>query len=154
MTENWINVDIRTEVTISAAHFVQTTKSQCQNLHGHNWRIEIEMSGPIQPDGMVKDFIEIKKIINRLDHKFLIPSQTYEIVASQYKSSMVQVMYRNNPEIMPVCIIPFSWVCLVDVPIITAEYLAVYLQNELKKDSPDSLIKIKVWESDKSCASV
>jgi queuosine biosynthesis protein QueD len=156
MTENWINIDIKTEVTIAAAHFVQTTKSQCNNLHGHNWRVEVEINGIIKEDGMVIDFIDIKRIINQLDHKFLIPSQSFEIMTKfkspeNIKSKLVAI---NDMKANIVCVVPESWICWVDVPVITAEYLAEYIQRLIKKEAEGLSVKIKVWESDKSYASI
>ena len=69
---------IRTEATFAAAHFVHTTETPCQRIHGHNWKVEVEIYSKIEKDGMVVDFTKIKKIINELDHKFLLPGQSVE----------------------------------------------------------------------------
>lgn len=56
---------------ISASHSLKLNyKSKCENLHGHNWIIEIYMkSKELNEDGMVMDFTHIKeKIKSKLDH--------------------------------------------------------------------------------------
>lgn len=59
-----------------AAHRIRDIGGKCENLHGHNWRIEVYVEGPeLGEDGLLIDFKVIKqatgKIIERLDHKFL-----------------------------------------------------------------------------------
>lgn len=44
--------------------------SKCKNLHGHNWIIMVTCQAEeLNPDGMVADFTEIKKVVMQLDHK-------------------------------------------------------------------------------------
>ncbi len=61
---------------ISASHFLPKYKGKCENIHGHNYKLVITMEGEIKKDGMVMDFKEIKKIVNKhiidkLDHTHL-----------------------------------------------------------------------------------
>ncbi|MCD6579273.1 6-carboxytetrahydropterin synthase QueD [bacterium] len=61
---------------ISGAHFLRNYHGKCENLHGHNWKIEIEFSSnDLDKLGMVMDFKlaknYLKEIINVLDHKNL-----------------------------------------------------------------------------------
>jgi len=52
-----------------AAHKLKLDyESQCRNLHGHRWEVEVWLEGDINKNGIVLDFKEIKKIINELDH--------------------------------------------------------------------------------------
>ena len=44
-------------------------ESKCKNMHGHNWSIEVEISGPrLNSEGMLIDFTHIKEVVNQLDH--------------------------------------------------------------------------------------
>jgi len=47
--------------------------SKCNNLHGHTYKILVEVEGPINKHGMVFDFTHLKLIINEIsfDHKHL-----------------------------------------------------------------------------------
>tara|TARA_B100001013_G_scaffold268483_1_gene169982 strand:- start:89 stop:382 length:294 start_codon:yes stop_codon:yes gene_type:complete len=45
-------------------------------MHGHNWKVEVEVSGNVLDNvGMVLDFKDIRNstndIVNKLDHRFL-----------------------------------------------------------------------------------
>jgi 6-pyruvoyltetrahydropterin/6-carboxytetrahydropterin synthase len=59
-----------------AAHQLKNTGGECENLHGHNWKIEVFVKGErLDKNGLLIDFKilkqETKKIIDELDHKFL-----------------------------------------------------------------------------------
>ncbi len=66
---------IRVKKGFSAAHQIYG-KDKCENLHGHNWQVEVCInSEKLNEDGMVADFRAIKeglnKILENLDHKHL-----------------------------------------------------------------------------------
>ena len=60
----------------SAAHFI-TFDGTCEPLHGHNYGVRVEASGPLTPDSYVLDFVTLKSIVRDLckdwDHRFLLP---------------------------------------------------------------------------------
>lgn len=65
---------IKKRIEISGAHSLTLDyDSKCQNLHGHNWLIDIYLSSEqLNSNGMVVDFTHIKKAISdKLDHKYL-----------------------------------------------------------------------------------
>ncbi|MBU0544109.1 MAG: 6-carboxytetrahydropterin synthase QueD [Proteobacteria bacterium] len=60
----------------SAAHQLKLVAAKCENLHGHNWKIEVRVTGEkLNAAGVIIDFGQIKKyvseIMTSLDHKFL-----------------------------------------------------------------------------------
>jgi 6-pyruvoyltetrahydropterin/6-carboxytetrahydropterin synthase len=60
----------------AAAHSLREYPGACQRLHGHNWKIETEVSATqVNELGMVMDFKEIKRAVrevtDRLDHQYL-----------------------------------------------------------------------------------
>lgn len=65
---------VKKTLEISAAHQLKLDyESKCENLHGHNWMIDIYLrSEDLDNNGMVMDFTIIKKRINeKMDHKNL-----------------------------------------------------------------------------------
>lgn len=59
-----------------SAHQLRNFGGRCEDLHGHNWKIEVCVKGEELDDvGLLVDFAVIKKstkeIIDKLDHKFL-----------------------------------------------------------------------------------
>jgi len=60
----------------SSAHRLRGYKGRCEELHGHNWKVEVFISrNNLDKIGMVIDFKKIKMILNqtlnRLDHVYL-----------------------------------------------------------------------------------
>ena len=61
---------------MACAHQLREFEGRCENLHGHNWKIEVFVTGnELEPNGILIDFKRIKsvteKVIDELDHKFL-----------------------------------------------------------------------------------
>jgi 6-pyruvoyltetrahydropterin/6-carboxytetrahydropterin synthase len=77
----------------SAAHFLREYKGKCENLHGHNWKVEVVFEADaLNATGMVLDFIDAKKFLREcleeLDHtnineiaKFKVINPTTENIA-------------------------------------------------------------------------
>jgi 6-pyruvoyltetrahydropterin/6-carboxytetrahydropterin synthase len=68
--------ELRVITRFAAAHRLAMVGSKCENLHGHNWKIEVFLTGNRLNDaGVLMDFGDIKAllrdIIGRLDHQFL-----------------------------------------------------------------------------------
>jgi 6-pyruvoyltetrahydropterin/6-carboxytetrahydropterin synthase len=73
-------VQIRKHFTFEAAHVLPRHPGKCSTLHGHSYRLEVTIQGPIREggptEGMVRDFDDLKDIvertvIDRLDHHSL-----------------------------------------------------------------------------------
>lgn len=137
---------IQTEVNISSAHVVHTTDSKCSNIHGHNWKIIVTVKGDVGGDGMVIDFNDIKQLINNYDHKLLLPlSDDLEI-----KYDDINLQFYIGDKYYS---IPKSDIALIDIPVITAEYLAQFFAQEIK-NMVVAGVTIRVYESEKSYAEV
>jgi len=60
----------------AAAHQLRKFRGKCEKLHGHNWRIEVSLTGEkLNNAGLLIDFKDIKeatdRILEELDHSFL-----------------------------------------------------------------------------------
>ena len=86
---------MRTRVTrafgFEAAHHLPWHQGKCHRLHGHHYRVEVTVEGPVGADGMVVDFDRLKEVVDRavlqrLDHRLLndfIDNPTAELVAAE-----------------------------------------------------------------------
>lgn len=62
---------VRTEAIISAAHRIEGHE-KCSNLHGHNFRVVVQVSSEkLDENRMVVDFLALKRVLNEFDHTFL-----------------------------------------------------------------------------------
>ena len=64
------------ERNFSSAHQLRGYKGKCENLHGHNYKIEIYARGrELNNIGLLVDFVELKDaaddVVTYLDHKNL-----------------------------------------------------------------------------------
>ena len=62
--------------SFAAAHRLVGYKGKCEELHGHNFTVEVRVKGPdLQEDGMLMDFKVLKdylhEILDVLDHKYI-----------------------------------------------------------------------------------
>jgi 6-pyruvoyltetrahydropterin/6-carboxytetrahydropterin synthase len=109
----------------AAAHQLKMMRSRCENLHGHNWKIEVCVTGQkLNEAGIVMDFGELKKkvaeIIETLDHKFL---------------NELDFFPDNNPSSENI-----------------ACYIGEKLRATI--DDPDIKVsRVSAWESEDACAS-
>lgn len=64
------------EFHFEAAHFLTKYHGKCERLHGHSYKLLVTVEGPLQEDGIVMDFVILKKIvqervIDKFDHQSL-----------------------------------------------------------------------------------
>lgn len=84
-------MNITTRLEFDAGHRIPCHKSQCRNLHGHRYALEISLSGDIitqdnlSESGMVMDFSDVKRIaresvVDVWDHAFLVFKNDVEVL--------------------------------------------------------------------------
>ena len=66
--------EVKIETHFSAAHHLLNYKGECENQHGHNWRVEVYVEGnDLDKSNILVDFKLLKKKVNEivdyLDHK-------------------------------------------------------------------------------------
>ena len=74
--ENTPMYELKVVTRFAAAHQLTMVGSKCENMHGHNWKVEVYVTGEKLDDGgVVMDFGVIKKhvaeVMSMLDHKYL-----------------------------------------------------------------------------------
>ena len=142
-------MQITTRLEFDAGHRIPNHKSQCRNLHGHRYAIEITLSGDIihasnaSEEGMVMDFSDVKKIaresvVDVWDHAFLV-----------FKGDQVILDFLNSLPSHKTVIFP-------SVP--TAENMAAEAFKILKSQYKDSygnhltLERVRLYETPNSWA--
>jgi 6-pyruvoyltetrahydropterin/6-carboxytetrahydropterin synthase len=116
--------ELKTITQFGAAHQLKDTGGKCENLHGHNWKVEVFVKGEkLDKCGLLVDFHVIKdavdKIVNELDHKFLNELDFFKDI-NPSSENIARYIYEN---------------------------LAQGFNNEDFKTS-----RVTVWESDSACA--
>lgn len=127
---------IAKEFQFDACHMLDGHNHKCHNLHGHTYRLIVEISGELICSGssadMVMDYADLKTIvkqhiIDRLDHAYLYhQNNTNECRLA----SLLQEMQRKI----------FAFPCRT-----TAEGMSKYIFDCLSQYIPVS--KITLWET-------
>ncbi len=87
-----------------AAHNLIHYHGKCERLHGHTYRLRVVVEGWPDSEGMIIDFIELKRIvkervISRLDHAYIndiIPQPSAENIAVWIWHEIESSVAREN----------------------------------------------------------
>jgi 6-pyruvoyltetrahydropterin/6-carboxytetrahydropterin synthase len=115
--------------TFCAAHFITYGDDVCEPLHGHNYHVAVEISGPLDENQYVVDFIAagkaLEKITATLDHRMLLPLEHPTIRVSE-QAGEVHVSHAQRRWVFPRvdCV-------LLPLANTTAELLARHIANQL-----------------------
>ena len=118
----------------SAAHFITFGAPDgtiCERLHGHNYRVAVEVEGPLDENQYVIDFIalrdELKKITDQLDHRMLLPT-SHPLIRVTAGEREVEVIYTPDRRRW---VFPAGDCVLLPVANTTAELLAQCIGQRL-----------------------
>ena len=67
---------LRKEFTFDAAHNLIRYRGACERLHGHTYRLAVEIAGSVNDDDMIIDFCEVssavrERVLSKQDHALL-----------------------------------------------------------------------------------
>lgn len=62
--------------SFSAAHHLTDYFGECERPHGHTYRLAVTVEGPVSKNGLVVDFVALKKVVgkkilSKVDHRDL-----------------------------------------------------------------------------------
>jgi 6-pyruvoyltetrahydropterin/6-carboxytetrahydropterin synthase len=120
----------RDHLTFCSAHFISYAGHQCERLHGHNYRAEVTVEGPLDPaDHYVFDFVTLKQrakeITDELDHHMLLAT-TNPVIRVNEAGGQVRVTHQDREWVFPRadCV-------LLPIENTTAELLARHIAGRL-----------------------
>ena len=119
----------KANLTFSAAHFITLDAQLCERLHGHNYRVGVEVEGPLGDNQYLVDFRTLDRLmaelIEPLDHRVLLPTEhpTIEIFESD---TQIEVIWNQRRWVFP-----RSDSVLIPISNTTAELLGRYLGRQL-----------------------
>lgn len=120
--------ELKVKTRFAGAHQLAMVGQKCENLHGHNWHVEVCVRGDrLNSAGVLADFGDIKRAVRavvdeELDHKFLNELPAFE--GEQPTSERIAV------------------------------YIAGRVQSFLDKELKEAVrvSRVMAWESDDACA--
>ncbi len=118
-------------LVFSSGHFITFDGDHCERIHGHNYRVAVEVEGDLDENAYVFDFIALrdqaKVIVDELDHRMLLPAASARILLEDDGPSNVRARFEDRSWSFPrdECV-------LLPVPNTTAEMLAAYIAGRLR----------------------
>ena len=103
--ESW-SIELEKEYfKFSAAHFLIFPDGSAERLHGHNYRVFIEIDATLSEHGLVIDFIEAKPVVrelcDELDEHWIIPADHPELKVERRDDGHTEVVYREARYLAP-----------------------------------------------------
>jgi 6-pyruvoyltetrahydropterin/6-carboxytetrahydropterin synthase len=116
--------ELKVVTHMAAAHQLREYEGGCEKLHGHNWKIEVHVTGKdLGPNGLLMDFKQVKeataRLLAELDHTFLNDLKPFSTI---------------NPSSENI-----------------ARYIYDSLSRDLN-DGTVKVSKVTAWESETACA--
>ncbi|MDR2459574.1 MAG: 6-carboxytetrahydropterin synthase QueD [Deltaproteobacteria bacterium] len=89
----------------AAAHNLREFHGKCENLHGHNWFVEVRVRADgLDKIGLVMDFGVIKRLLNDvldlIDHKYLNELEYFKDLNPSSENIAFFIYSRLAPEIL------------------------------------------------------
>jgi 6-pyruvoyltetrahydropterin/6-carboxytetrahydropterin synthase len=115
-----------------SGHFITYHGSECERLHGHNYRVAVEVDAGLDVNHYVFDFIALKNLMreltDELDHRMLVPTRS-KLIAVEEQGGNVRLRFRDKEWTFPRedCV-------LLPIQNTTAELLASYLAGRLRDE--------------------
>ena len=79
MSEDYVVRVSNDSLVFCAAHFITLAGGICEELHGHNFRVGVEVRGPLDENQYLVDFVAlqdaVETILDELDHRVLLPTE-------------------------------------------------------------------------------
>ena len=115
----------------TAAHFI-AFRGFREPLHGHTYQVKVTVSGPVEADGYVVDFLVLKKVAEeecaRLHFCTLLPQQS-DCLRIQESVTQVTVQCEDGTSF----VFPRQDVCLLPIVHSSSEEIARYLLSRLRE---------------------
>ena len=130
-------------IRFSACHFIPRHE-KCSRLHGHSYIVRLRLEGDIGAEGMIMDFVVLKKalkaMIDELDHKTLLPTESSDVKLDVTETSVEAVSCGKR------YVFPREDVVLLDIPNTTAEEMSKMMTRRIVSEIefPDNVASVSI----------
>jgi 6-pyruvoyltetrahydropterin/6-carboxytetrahydropterin synthase len=129
--ESWsIKID-KDYLKFSAAHFLIFPDGSAERLHGHNYKVFVELHTELDEFGLVVNFSEIKPLVralcDELDEHLLIPGE-HPVLTAEVLGEHYDIRYRERRYL-----IPAEEVIVLPIGNSSAENLAAWFGRTLRE---------------------
>lgn len=115
-------------IRFSACHFIPH-HDKCSRLHGHSYILRLRLEGDIGANGMVMDFVALKKqlkaFVDEFDHKTILPGNSPDVKLTISDDSVEAISCGKR------YVFPLMDVVIIDVSNTTAEEMTKLMVNRM-----------------------
>lgn len=128
--ERWSIQLAKEAFKFSAAHFLIFPDGSAERLHGHNYRVYVDLDAALSQHGLVIDFKAVKpvvrELVDELDEHWLVPGEHPELTHRRRGDGTTEVRYRERRYTAP-----DEDVLVLPVNNMSAENLATWVGQQL-----------------------
>jgi len=140
--ERWA-IDLQKEAfKFSAAHFLIFPDGSAERLHGHNYRVFVEIEAQLSTHGLVMEFKAIKPVVREicdaLDEHWLVPGE-HPVLRWSESGGAIEVRYRER-----LYRVPREDVIVLPINNTSSENLATWFGRELLSKLAQRFTDVKV----------
>src|SRR3970040_217157 len=101
---------VSVDETFAAGHALRGYRGKCENVHGHNYKVQVTLEGPaLGSIGLLYDFKDLKDAIHgtirKLDHQFLNEVAPFDAVnpsaenlAKYFYEEVTRLLTEGSPQ--------------------------------------------------------
>lgn len=121
-------------IRISSGHRILHHDGKCSRPHGHNYEIQVELTGTLTDEGWIADKGDITEIIDEWDHRFLLEEGDPLVEAFEASGDGDAVVVLDHPP--------------------TAEVMSAVLERRLLNELGENVtdVAVEVSETGQLCA--
>src|SRR5947199_4495829 len=86
-------------LVFSSGHFITYAGDNCERIHGHNYRVAVEVEDDLDENHYVFDFLALRDlargITDELDHRMLLPARS-PLIRLEEEGSNWLARYREH----------------------------------------------------------
>ena len=117
--------EVIVQQTFASGHSLRNYHGKCENVHGHNYRVEVTFQGDrLNEAGLLVDFVEVKhlmnKVIDYLDHQYINDLKPFDVLSPSGEN--------------------------------LAKYFHDEIRAGLGEQDPARISEVKIWETDITAA--
>ena len=133
MTRNRYTVRVTKDTLVfSSGHFITYDGDHCERIHGHNYRVAVEVEDELDANAYVFDFITLKEVVrevtDRLDHRMLLSTEN-PLIRLVEDGPNIKAIYKDR-----YWSFPREEVVLLPIANTTAELLGDYLGRQIRAE--------------------
>jgi 6-pyruvoyltetrahydropterin/6-carboxytetrahydropterin synthase len=132
LEESWSIHVHKDYLKFSSAHFLIFADGTAERLHGHNYKVYVEVRSDLDEHGLVLNFKQIKplirELVDSLDEHFLVPGEHPVLTCESAPDGRAEIRYRDRRYTVPA-----EDVIVLPINNTSAENLATWLGRELQQ---------------------